>query len=88
MIKRTALFLLFAMMIALFTVCAVAQNFTAIKGNCKDETGKPLAGANVELANQESGHKYIAKTDSKGDYFYMGARPGIIRSASSALTEN
>jgi tetratricopeptide (TPR) repeat protein len=79
MIKRTALFLLFAMMMALLTVCATAQNFTAIKGNCKDEAGKPIAGVNVELANQESGRKYIAKTDSKGDYYYLGATRGIYK---------
>jgi len=79
MIKRTALFLLFAMMIALLTVCAVAQDFTVIKGNCKDETGKPIAGANVELANQESGHNYTAKTNSKGDYYYMGATNGVYK---------
>ena len=76
MTKRIALFLLLAMMAAVFTVSAVAQTTTSVKGVCKDETGKPIVGATVELVNLENNRKSISKTGSRGDYFYMGLPPG------------
>ena len=59
----------------LFTVSAVAQQ-ASIKGVCKDDDGKPIAGATVELNNLENGAKTILKTDSQGQYYSIGILPG------------
>jgi tetratricopeptide (TPR) repeat protein len=75
MTKRIALFLLLAMM-PVFTVIAVAQRTTTVKGVCKDETGKPMAGVTVELDNLDDGHKTSLKTDNRGAYFSIGAIGG------------
>jgi tetratricopeptide (TPR) repeat protein len=66
MTKRIALFLLLAMM-AVCTVSAVAQA-TVVQGTCKDESGKLIIGATVELNNIENGSKVTVKTDSRGRY--------------------
>jgi tetratricopeptide (TPR) repeat protein len=76
MIKRTALFLLLATMMALFTLSAAAQDTAAIKGVCKDENGKPIADASVEFANLENGRKTTVKTGSRGEYYSPGLPAG------------
>ena len=73
--KRFALITLLALIATLFTVAASAQTASA-KGVCKDEEGKPIAGATVEFANQENGRKLAVKTDKKGEYFTMGLTSG------------
>ncbi len=73
MTKRIALFLLVAMMMAVFTASAVAQDTITVKGVCKDENGKPIAGATVELNNLDNGRKITVKTDSHGQYYAIGA---------------
>jgi len=78
MTKRIALFLLLSMMTVL-TVSAVAQSFAVAKGRCKDENGKPIVGATVELDNLENGRKITMKTDKNGDYFTMAAPPGTYK---------
>jgi tetratricopeptide (TPR) repeat protein len=79
MIKRIAPFLLLATMMALFTVSAVAQDTAAIKGVCKDENGKPIAGASVELANLDNGRKVTVETNSRGEYYSLGVPPGTYK---------
>ena len=74
MTKRIALFLLIAMA-AFLTVSAVAQQ-ASIKGVCKDDDGKPIAGATVELNNLENGAKTILKTDARGQYYSIGIVAG------------
>ena len=72
MIKRIALFLPVALTLALtmliLTAGALALDTTVVKGTCKDEAGKPIAGATIELTNLDSGHKFTAKTNSHGQY--------------------
>ena len=75
MTKRIALFLFLALS-AILTVSAVAQNLTTVKGNCKDENGKPYVGYTVELINLGTGHKTAIKTSNKGDYYTMGVTGG------------
>jgi len=75
MTKRIALFLFLALS-AILTVSALAQNLTVIKGNCKDETGKPYAGYTVELSSLETGRKTSLKTNNHGDYYSMGVSAG------------
>ncbi len=72
MTKRIALFLL----LAVFTVSAIAQPSTSVKGNCKDENSKPVVGGTIELLNIENGRKLTVKTDNRGDYFTMGVPAG------------
>lgn len=75
MTKRIAILLLLAVMTAL-TISAVAQSTTEIKGICKDEAGKPIVGASVELNNLDNGRKVTLKTDSRGSYYSMGILAG------------
>ena len=75
MTKRIAIFLFLAMM-AVFTVSAVAQLSGSVKGTCKDEDGKAIVGASVELINLDNGRKTSLKTDSHGQYYSMGIPAG------------
>jgi tetratricopeptide (TPR) repeat protein len=61
---------------AVFSVSALAQTNTVVKGVCKDEAGKPIAGATVELVNLDNGRKTNLKTDARGDYYSMGISAG------------
>lgn len=69
MTKRIALFLSLAIS-TLFTIGAAAQ--TSVKGVVKGDDGKPVAGATIELLNNENGRKFEVKTDSHGQYYSMG----------------
>ncbi len=75
MIKRSALFLLVALTLA-FTAGALAQDAITVKGVCKDEAGKPVAGATIELTNLENGRKITAKTDRNGQYSALATSSG------------
>lgn len=75
MTKRIAIFLSLAFS-AILTVSAFAQNFTAVKGTCKDETGKPYVGYTVELISLDTGHKTALKTNNKGEYYSIGVTGG------------
>jgi tetratricopeptide (TPR) repeat protein len=77
MTKRIALFLLSAMLMV-FAVSAAAQT-TSVKGFVKDEAGKPLVGATIEFLSNENGRKASVKTDSKGEYYSMGAVYGTCK---------
>jgi tetratricopeptide (TPR) repeat protein len=55
-------------------ISAFAQT-TSIKGYVKDPKG-PVAGAQVELKDQDTGRKYTLKTDKKGNFFSIGITPG------------
>ncbi len=83
MIKRFALFLPVAFVL-LLTVGAAALDTTTVKGICKDETGKPIVGATVELANLDNGRKVTATTDNHGQYSSLSAGPGNYKITISA----
>src|SRR5271163_3541996 len=68
--------LLFVLAVGLSVPLAVAQTTGSVKGVCKDVDGKPIAGAEVEWYAPETGHKYVIKTNSKGEYFSLGIAPG------------
>jgi tetratricopeptide (TPR) repeat protein len=55
---------------------AFAQDTGTVKGVCKDLEGKPIAGAQVEWANADTGRKFVIKTNNKGEYFSLGITPG------------
>jgi tetratricopeptide (TPR) repeat protein len=73
MTKRIALFLFLA--ISIFTLNAAAQT-TSVKGAVKDDDGKLLVGATIELLNNETGRNFTVKTDSRGQYSTMGLPVG------------
>lgn len=60
-------------------LCAVqawSQASGTVKGVCKDQNGKPYAGATVEWLNTDTGRKYTLKTNNKGEYFSLGIDRG------------
>lgn len=68
------------MVIMLTLACSSAMAQTGIAkvtGKVIDPTGVPLADAQVEWVSKETGRKFSAKTDKKGEYFTMGVNPGI-----------
>lgn len=90
MTKRIAFFLFVATLMALLTLTAAAQQVTIVKGTCKDEHGKPIAGATVEFDNLESGGKTTLKTDGHGEYYstevVAGSYKIILSSADGELS--
>ena len=67
---------LFAMLTSLCAVQVFAQATGTIKGFAKDENGKPITDATVELDNIENGAKQTLKVNSKGEYFSAGIAAG------------
>jgi len=75
--KQRLLTVMLVMAVAALCVSPVfAQATGTVKGTCKDMTGKPVVGANVEWANSDNGRKYNLKTNNKGEYFSLGIEPG------------
>jgi pentatricopeptide repeat protein len=64
-----------AIILALLVPAAWAQT-GSIKGSIIDETGKPIAGAQILMLSKETGRKYQLKSDSKGLIFSLGISPG------------
>jgi tetratricopeptide (TPR) repeat protein len=73
--KKTSIFVLTAFVLALLIPTAWAQT-GSIKGFVKDEQGKPMAGAVVELTSKETGRKYQLKSDKNGNLFSLGIASG------------
>jgi tetratricopeptide (TPR) repeat protein len=73
--QKFAVVVLLALAAALCTP-AFTQSTGTVKGVCKDVEGKPIAGAVVQFASQETGRKYEIKTNNKGEYFSLGVAPG------------
>ena len=75
--KQRLLTVMLVMAVAALCVSPVfAQATGTVKGTCKDMTGKPVVGANVEWANTDNGRKYNLKTNNNGEYFSLGIEPG------------
>lgn len=74
--KRMALMLSLAMSLGVLSVFAAGQAMTQVRGNCKDDNGKPIVGATVELMNVDTNRKVTVKTDKHGDYLTMGVTMG------------
>ncbi len=75
MIKRSALFLLVALVLVL-TAGALAQDNITVKGVCKDDAGNAIAGATIELKNLDNGRQVTAKTDNHGQYSALAVGSG------------
>jgi hypothetical protein len=69
------LFLLMAFLLVLqliLTGSAAAQNPDRIvKGNVKDDQGKPVIDATVQIYRADGGYTKSAKTDKKGEYTFL-----------------
>ena len=73
--KYIRLVMMVAMVLAFATLPLVAQ-MTGIKGFAKDQDGKPITDAVVEIVNPDSGRKATAKTNKNGEYTVIGLTPG------------
>ncbi len=77
MTKRLFILVTFVALLAgLGVIPALAQNLGTIKGTAKDQDGKPIADATVELDNTDNGSKQTAKTNAKGEYMSQSLDPG------------
>lgn len=74
--RRLSFSLRLALAVGICASLAFAQNTGTVKGVCKDLEGKPIAQAEVEWMGVETGHKYVLKTNNKGEYFSLGIVPG------------
>jgi tetratricopeptide (TPR) repeat protein len=72
--KQALIGILFALVLGL-TLPALAQTGT-VKGYVKDDAGKAIVGAKVELANTDNGRKVDLKTDKNGNFFSIGVPAG------------
>ncbi|HJS98755.1 MAG TPA: tetratricopeptide repeat protein [Terriglobales bacterium] len=74
--QRLTISVMAVLAVALMLPPAWSQSMATVKGKCLDAQGKPIAGATVEYANQDSGQKYSLKTNKKGEFFSLGVAPG------------
>ncbi len=77
-----------AALVVLAVACAApawAQLSGSIKGSAKDQNGKPIVGATVQIVDPEAGRKYELKTDAKGEYASIGIEHGTYN---ATLLEN
>ena len=75
--KQRLMVLVVVFLMAVLCAPAVLADATGtVKGVCKDVDGNPIAGAQVEFANTETGRKYDIKTNNKGEYFSLGVAAG------------
>ncbi|HKC70819.1 MAG TPA: carboxypeptidase regulatory-like domain-containing protein, partial [Terriglobales bacterium] len=74
--QRLTICMMAVLAAALMIPAAWSQSMATVKGKCIDAQGKPIAGATVEYANQDSGQKYNLKTNKKGEFFSLGVAPG------------
>jgi tetratricopeptide (TPR) repeat protein len=77
--KRVFLVILLTFLTVIFAVPTWAQFTGTVKGVAKDESGKPIEGATVELLGVENGRKVNLKTNAKGEYFSIGVAPGTYK---------
>ena len=74
--KHSRLIPLLALLFALGAVPLWGQFTATVKGVVKDQSGKPMDGATVELVNVDNGKKFDLKTNSKGEYQSIGITQG------------
>ncbi|MFZ3340166.1 MAG: tetratricopeptide repeat protein [Terriglobales bacterium] len=67
---------LFLALAVVFSAPLAHSQTGTVKGVCKNVDGTPIAGAEVEWDNTDTGQKYTLKTDKKGQYFSLGILPG------------
>ncbi len=78
--RKQALILFFFTLVLGFTLPALAQTGT-VKGYVKDDAGKPVVGAVVDMQNLDNGRKVTLKTDKNGNFFSIGVPIGTYKVA-------
>lgn len=74
--KYSILSLLVVLAVVLSAPPAFAQTKGTVKGICNDSAGNPIAGAQVEWTETDTGYMYTINTNNKGEYFSRGIVPG------------
>jgi tetratricopeptide (TPR) repeat protein len=77
--KHISLVIWLVLLVAISAAPVWAQLTGTVKGVAKDESGKPIQGATVELLSAENGRKINLKTNSKGEYFSIGIAFGTYK---------
>lgn len=67
---------LLALLLSLSASPLWAQATGTLKGVVKNQNGKPMEGATVEVVGTDTGKKYELKTNSKGEYSSIGIAMG------------
>lgn len=73
--RKQALILIFFALVLGTALPALAQTGT-VKGYVKDDSGKPVAGATVNMKNMDNGREVNLKTDKSGNFFSIGVPIG------------
>jgi len=76
--KHVSLVILLTFLVAICAAPVWAQTGT-VKGVAKDQRGKPIEGATVEIFSAETGRKVDLKTNAKGEYFSIGVPIGTYK---------
>jgi len=68
----------------IFAICMCAAPLWAqlqgsVKGVAKDQEGKPIEGATVQIVSAETGRKFELKTNAKGEYASIGIPNGTYK---------
>jgi len=77
--KKISLLILLALTLGALSIPAAWAQTATVKGNVKDQEGKPMAGATVEWLSLDTGRKLVFKTDKGGNYFSIGVPSGIYK---------
>lgn len=64
------------LLFVMFSVVPVFAQLATVKGTLKDAEGKPVAGANVQLYDKETGRKINFKSGKNGELLNIGVPPG------------
>ena len=81
--RKQALILVFVALVLGLSLPALAQTGT-VKGYVKDDTGKPVTNAVVEMSNLDNGRKVTLKTDKSGKFFSIGVADRHLQSLRNA----
>ena len=74
--KHISLVTLLALLLGMSTMPLWGQATGGVKGVVKDQSGKPIEGATIELIDANTGRKYSLKTNAKGEYSSIGIAAG------------
>lgn len=74
--KQTVLIGLLALFLGICAAPLWAQT-GSVRGVAKDENGKPIEGATVNMVNTENGRKTDLKTNAKGEFSSIGVAAGM-----------
>lgn len=74
--RHSKLVTLFVFLLAISALPLWGQMTGTVKGVVKDQSGKPMEGATIELTSPDTGKKVELKTNAKGEYQSIAVSPG------------